>query len=133
MTQPDDPDLSLLQTHATTVSGWLRKRFGNKPHYTPGEVEAACSHCQVPADLREYFAVMFLDPAETEGFLQKLGSSKSAATLRKVLAQQVFFDSLPGGGHAESDPFDYAKESPSTSHGSDDGGSDADGGCDDGE
>jgi hypothetical protein len=84
-----------LSALATTVSGALRRRFGPKKFYSPDEVEAACNECNVPSESREYAAAMFVEPERAQGFLQKLGSSKTAGELRKFMAQQIFFYSAP--------------------------------------
>jgi hypothetical protein len=81
---------------AATLSGCLSRRFGSKKFYTAEEVETVCNECNVPADTREYAVAMFVEPEQSQGFLQKLGSSRTAIELRKILAQQIFFYYVPG-------------------------------------
>ncbi len=104
MSTPKEPtaDPFRLQALAKTVSDILRQRFGTKQFYTADEVESACNQCHVPVSVREYAVAMFVEPEQTQGFLQKLGSSKTAIELRKFLAGQIFFDSLPDVSYGSS-------------------------------
>jgi len=94
---PKEPtaDTFRIQALAKTVSGVLRQRFGTKQFYTADEVEAACDQSHVPASVREYAVAMFVEPEQTQAFLQKLGSSKTAIELRKFPAAQIFFYYCP--------------------------------------
>ena len=84
-----------LSALATTVSGFLRRTYGVRKFYTDEEVEHACNKCSVPFNSRQYAVAMFVEPERIRGFLQRLGSSKTAMELRKFMAQQVFFYYLP--------------------------------------
>jgi hypothetical protein len=83
-----------FQALAKTVSTALQQRFGTKQYYTPDEVDAACNQCNVPVSSREYAVAMFVEPQQSQRFLQRLGSSKIAVELRKFLAQQIFFSGM---------------------------------------
>jgi hypothetical protein len=85
-----------LSALAATVSRTLRQRYGTKRFYATDEVEAVCIECRVPHDSRQYAAAMFVDPEQSQGFLQRLGSSKTTSELRKFMAQQIFFYYAPG-------------------------------------
>jgi hypothetical protein len=85
-----------LSALATTVSRELRQRHGTQKFYAADEVEAVCNACKVPHDSRQYAVAMFVAPEQAQGFLQRLGSSKTTAELRKFMAQAVFFYYLPG-------------------------------------
>lgn len=84
-----------LSALATTVSAYLRNTYGVRKFYGADEVEDACNECRVPFDSRQYAVAMFVEPEQSTGFLQRLGSSKTANELRKFMAQQVFFYYLP--------------------------------------
>ena len=119
MSTPKEPtaDSFRIQALAKTVSGILRQRFGTKQFYTADEVEAACNQCHVPASVREYAVAMFVEPEETHGFLQKLGSSKTAIELRRFLAGQIFFYYLPDVSYG-STTNDFHDAGDSHGHGS---------------
>jgi hypothetical protein len=119
MSTPNEPtaDTFRLQALAKTVSDILRQRFGNKEFYTADEVEVACNQCDVPASSREYAVAMFVEPELTKGFLEKLGSSKTALELRKFLAAQIFFYYLPNVSY-ESSTNDFHHTGDSHGHGS---------------
>jgi len=85
-----------LSALATSVSRTLRQRYGTKKFYTANEVEAVCNECRVPHDSRQYAVAMFVEPEQSQGFLQRLGSCKTTAELRKFMAQQIFFYYVPG-------------------------------------
>ena len=104
MSNPKEPtaDTFRIQALAKTVSDILRQRFGAKQFYTADEVEEACNQCNVPASVREYAVAMFVEPEQTMGFLQKLGSSKTALELRKFLAAEIFFYYLPDVSYGSS-------------------------------
>lgn len=72
---------------------------------------------------RQYSVAMFVEPEQSQGVLQKLGSSKSAIELRKVLAGQAFFYYLPdvSCGNDTTD-FRHICESHGHDHSGSDGG-----------
>lgn len=84
-----------LSALANTVGGVLRQRFGTQKFYSADQVQAACDECHVPAPSLQYAVAMFVEPEQSVGFLQKLGSSKTGLELRKFMAQQIFFYNLP--------------------------------------
>jgi hypothetical protein len=94
------------------VSDILRERFEAKQFYTAEEVAEACDECRAPDDVRQYAVAMFVEPAQAQGVLEKLGASRTALELRKFLATQIFvlhrpdvsFGNVMNGFHAAGDP-----------------------------
>lgn len=97
MDDPSNPGIDTwrIRALAKSVSNILREKFEAKQFYTAEEVEDACNECRAPDDVRQYAVAMFVEPGQAQGFLEKLGASKTSLELRKFLAAQIFFSYCP--------------------------------------
>ena len=91
----EEKDRWRIRALAKSVSAVLRQKYGSQQFYTAEQVDIACDECRAPEPVREYAVAMFVEPEQAGGVLQKLGSAKTAHELRKFLATQIFFISLP--------------------------------------
>jgi hypothetical protein len=89
------PEAFLIQAVAQTIRDILLRRFGYQDFYATAQVQAAFDECQAPDSYREFAVAMFVRPGEADALLQHFSSSWSAMELRGLLAQQMFFDSMP--------------------------------------
>jgi hypothetical protein len=126
------PEAWRIRALAKSVSDILRQKYEPQEYYSEEQVEAACDECQAPPSVRQYAVAMFVEPAEADGVLQKLGSSKTAHELRKFLASQVFLISGPDVSSGALINRFHAAGDPGGGAGDWTAGDWADGGCDGG-
>jgi hypothetical protein len=79
----------------------------------------------------QYAVAMFVEPEQAQGVLEKLGASKTALELRKLLATEMFFLYLPDVSYDNS-MNDFHAAGDSGGHISDGFGDGSDGGSDGG-
>lgn len=133
-----------LRKFAKAFTSEIKDRFGKKILYSAAEVEEVAVSMGVSSKEREWAYGMFAEEQACQGFLTRIGSSKTARELRSFLAGWMF-----GGGTAVGydgmwnrfdDPDDTVMGGISSASGSsfassmgDDGGGDYDsGGSDEG-
>ena len=82
--------------HTSALHGLLVNRYGERPCYTEEELQAVFSEEVIPKAFHPYAIAIFAYPDISDGFLQKIGSTKTARELRVFLAAQAPFFYLPG-------------------------------------
>lgn len=84
-----------LRKFAKAFTAEIKGRFGKKVLYSAAEVEEAAVSMGVSSKQREWAYGMFAEEEACQGFLSRIGSSKTARELRFFLAGFMF-----GGGTA---------------------------------
>ncbi|MGL4401577.1 MAG: DUF6559 family protein [Luteolibacter sp.] len=92
---------SLIQTYrrrqlrkfTKTFTSEIKNRFGKKVLYSAAEIEEVAVSMGVSSKEREWAYGMFAEEEACQGFLTRMGSSKTATELRSFLAGLMF-----GGG-----------------------------------
>jgi hypothetical protein len=119
-----------LRKFAKTFSSEIKDRFGKKVLYSAAEIDEVATSIGVSNEQREWAYGMFAEEAACQGFLSRIGSSRTARELRFFLAGSLF-----GGGSSvgyESmwnrfdDPDDTVMGGLSSGSGSSSGGSASD-------
>ena len=82
-----------LRKFAKTFKLEIQERFGKKVFYSAGEIEDVATLIGVSSKQREWAYGMFAEEPACQGFLSRIGSSRTAKELRFVLAGLMF-----GGG-----------------------------------
>jgi len=82
-----------LRNFAKTFTAEIKDRFGKKVLYSAAEVEEVAVSLGVNSKEREWAYGMFAEESACQGFLSRIGSSKTAKELRFILAGLMF-----GGG-----------------------------------
>ena len=84
---------------AKKVSLALKEHHGEKKFYSVSELEEAIRSIGLSRAQREYAYAMFTDEEVCNGFLSRIGSSKSAVQMRAFLGGSMF----GGGGYVSYD------------------------------
>ena len=84
-----------LRKFAKAFTSEIKGRFGKKVLYSAAEVEEVAVSMGVSSREREWAYGMFAEEEACQGFLSRIGSSKTAKELRFILAGLMF-----GGGTA---------------------------------
>ena len=84
-----------LRKFAKAFTSEIRSRFGKNVLYSAAEVEEVAVSMGVSSKQREWAYGMFAEEEACQGFLSRIGSSKTARELRFFLAGLMF-----GGGTA---------------------------------
>lgn len=82
-----------LRKFAKNFTSEIKQRFGKKVLYSAAEVEEVAVSMGVSSKEREWAYGMFAEEEACQGFLTRIGSSKTARELRSFLAGWMF-----GGG-----------------------------------
>ncbi len=82
-----------LRKFAKAFTSEIKGRFGRKVLYSADEIEEVAASMGVSSKEREWAYGMFAEEPACQGFLSRLGSSKTAKELRYFLAGLMF-----GGG-----------------------------------
>lgn len=82
-----------LRRTAKAVAGALESEYGKKKLYTDEELDFVCAKLRLNEDDTVNAYGMFAEETACDGFLTKVGASKTARELRVFLAGQMF-----GGG-----------------------------------
>jgi len=84
-----------LRKFAKSFTSEIKERFGKKVLYSAAEVEEVAVSMGVSSKEREWAYGMFAEEEACQGFLTRIGSSKTARELRSILSGLMF-----GGGSA---------------------------------
>ena len=123
-----------LRSFAKAFTSEIKDRFGKKVLYSAAEVEEVAVSMGVSSKEREWAYGMFAEESACQGFLSRIGSSKTANELRGILSGLMF-----GGGTSVGyegmwnrfdDPDDTVMGGLSNASGSSSGGHSGDGGDD---
>ena len=82
-----------LRMFAKTFASEIKGRFGKKILYSSAEIEEVAVSIGVSAKEREWAYGMFAEEEACQGFLSRIGSSRTARELRFLLSSLMF-----GGG-----------------------------------
>ena len=82
-----------LRKFAKTFSAEIKDRFGQKILYPADEIDEVAASIGVSSKEREWAYGMFAEEAACQGFLSRIGSSRTAKELRIFMASAMF-----GGG-----------------------------------
>lgn len=81
-----------LRKFARNFTSEIKDRFGKKTLYSTSEIEEVAMAIGVNSKEREWAYGMFGEEAACQGFLSRLGSSKTARELRFFLGAMMFGD-----------------------------------------
>lgn len=90
----DHPEF--LEHQASALHDILVNRYGKRPGYTGEELLSVFRIEGIPSSFQPYAIALFAQPEISDGFLQRIGSTKSARELRAILAAQSPYFFLPG-------------------------------------
>ncbi len=79
-----------LRKFAKTFSAEIKDRFGKKILYPADEIDEVAASIGVTNKQREWAYGMFAEEAACQGFLSRIGSSRTARELRIFMAGSMF-------------------------------------------